>query len=57
MYSAYTSDEPFFIILQLFIFFHLSQMILEVELTRNIDIKMMALRGGGGGILFCENHR
>ena len=28
-----------FIILQLFIFFHLSHMILEVELTRNIDIK------------------
>ena len=39
MYSAYTSDEPFFIILQLFIFFHLSHMILEVDLTRNIDIK------------------
>ena len=39
MYSAYTSDEPFLLFCNFFIFFHLSHMILEVELTRNIDIK------------------
>ena len=40
----YTSDDPFFIILQLFIFFRLSHTILEVDLTRNIDIKNDGLK-------------
>ena len=41
----------FFISLQLFIFFHLSHMTLEVELTRNIDIKNDGLRGRRKSVL------
>ena len=41
MYSAYTSADlmSLFYYFATIYFFHLSHMILEVELTRNIDIK------------------
>ena len=42
--TVHTPLMSLFIILQFFIFFHLSHMILEVELTRNIYIKNDGLR-------------